>query len=144
VNQILDAAMGSKELVIFSILSRTGMRLHEAQNLTWDDVDLDGKIPAIKAKSTSRSIALSDASVAQLRSLPRTSRWVFPEPRESECDRQINLHRIRRDLAMLLVAVRLKGNIHTFRLSLLTAVFASCQPAATLREWAGFIDDAGE
>lgn len=58
----------------------TGLRYSEWALRLWSDVDLDkGVLHIARTKSgRSRDVYLSESSIAELRSMPRLTKWIFP------------------------------------------------------------------
>jgi integrase len=65
----------------------TGMRIGEAENLTWKDIDLDNRVVKIQEKEgwkpktgDMRSVPMSSEVVELLGRQPRHCQWVFTFP----------------------------------------------------------------
>ena len=94
VKLILEALRDDPYFAIYFLLAQTALRIGEAKNLAWDDVDFDSGVLHVRGKvidkatgeawrpksGDQRAVPLSEAVVALLRSLPRRSRWVFASP----------------------------------------------------------------
>jgi integrase len=113
------AARLSADLVpIILFLANTGCRRGEALALTWDSVDLEGRMVRIEPSEEwqpksgrAREVPLSDELHDLMTKLPRRSRYVFPVP-DSE-DRYLSWPKRKFDRARK--AAKLKGGPHTLR-----------------------------
>lgn len=156
-NLILAASAKSPYHSLYSLLGWTGLRIGEAKNLSWDDIDLEQRVVHVREKwigpgkndkwspkgRDQRVVPLCDPALALLESLPHASRWVFIAPPTSQypqCDRQIDERRALYHLKKVLKKVDLEGHLHTFRHTLISHALASGAPEASVREWAGHVD----
>ncbi len=149
VETILDAA-ASELRPIFTILARTGMRIGELKFLTWADVDFKKQVIHIRPKDGGqpknrdrRRLPMDPRVDAVLKALPRKGKWVVTAGRSSKHPRgdgQVDERRLLRSLKRLLVRVGLKGHLHTFRHSFISAALISGVPEAIVREWVGHVD----
>src|SRR5262249_44962453 len=68
-------------IAAIKLLAFTGCRRGEIARLRWEHLELDaGVIRLPEAKTGARTVALGAPAVALLSALPRTSRYVLPEP----------------------------------------------------------------
>jgi integrase/recombinase XerD len=98
----LLAACDVEERAMFATLLLTGLRKDELAHLTWDDVDLKKEAIRIRAKEgftpkdyEEREIPLPPDLVATLRTLPRTSTWVFASRTGNRFGRNEMLRRLK-------------------------------------------------
>jgi integrase len=112
----LISGCGKRTATLLQLLKDTGARIGEAAKLQWVDVDTENNVVRInnpEKGSASRTIKLSDKTVAMIKALPKKSSYIFSTKTrslESVFDRQRN------KLAMKLQNPRLKQiHFHTFR-----------------------------
>ena len=150
VEEILKAA-SEPQRAIYTFLAETGVRIGEAQWLTWQDIDLAGRLVHIQPKpgwttktGNIRAIPLSDCALEVLSQQPRRAKWVFTAGASSKYpkgDHQISERRLLRSLKRLLKAQKREGHLHTFRHSFISRAAVAGVPEAIIRQWVGHVDE---
>lgn len=112
----LISGCGKKTATLLQLLKDTGARIGEAAKLQWVDVDLTNSTVRInnpEKGSASRTIKLSDKTVAMIKALPKRNSYIFnTNPRNL----QTVFARQRNKLAQKLQNPRLKQiHFHTLR-----------------------------
>ena len=134
----------------FVFLRETGCRCGEAKHLTWGDVDLQHRVLHIRPKDDwkpktgdQRKIPITDRLRDMLRSRQRVGRWVFTSVVKSATGKEIAQIRRAQALVVLkkiLVAIGLKGHLHTFRHTYISQALSRGVPEAVVRSWVGHVD----
>lgn len=132
------------------VLADTGMRVGEARQLTWDDVDFEHGLLHVRAKDDwtpktgeERSVPMTIALKVLLESLPRNGKWVLraaPSRAYPLGDHQISERRLLQYLKRVLQRLGLPGHVHTFRHSFISWALTRGTPEAVVREWVGHVD----
>jgi integrase len=132
------------------VLAETGMRIGEAQHLTWDNIDFALGLIHIRAKAgwrpktvAWRAVPMTPAVREVLDALPRRSKWVLTSPRSKKYpqgNKQVSDRRLLVYLKKLLSKLALKGHVHTFRHSFISHALTSGIPEAVVRSWVGHVD----
>jgi integrase len=125
------------------------MRIGEAENLTWKDIDLDNRVVKIQEKEDwkpktgdMRSVPMSSEAVELLGRQPRHCQCVFTFPADHYGPvRQVRQRRLLDYLKRLLKKLGLPGHLHTFRHTFISLALTRGVPEATVREWIGHVDD---
>ncbi len=127
------------------------MRIGELQHLTWEDIDLDQGVIHIRPKrgwkpktGDIRVVPISPRVRAVLDGLPHKARWVFtsrPSRKYPQGDAQISERRLLQYLKRVLGRLGLRGHLHTFRHSFISAALSGGIPEAIVRDWVGHVDD---
>lgn len=76
--------------VLIRLMIETGLRVSEAMNLRWVDVDLDRRMVRVggagartpKTQFSNREVSIGDGLAVDLLQVKSTSQWVFPSPRD--------------------------------------------------------------
>jgi len=111
---ILIANTSKTVSALLQLLKETGMRLGEALNLKWSDIDFEHKTVRITPEKGSlpRILPISDKAIAMIKRLPKKSEKIFP----SRDAVQTVFYRRRKQLAFKLNNPRLlQISFHTFR-----------------------------
>lgn len=146
---ILNSA-GSPQREVLTFLADTGVRIGEVKWLTWDDVDLDRRLIHIRGKDPwqpksrdARVIPINDRFVEMFSAMPRQGRWVFSAratTRHPQQGRQFSERRLLLYLKRVLKRLDLRGHLHTFRHSFISAAEIRGVPERVLRKWVGHVD----
>jgi integrase/recombinase XerD len=147
-DQILAAAFRQPHGDLFKLLALTGMRVGEAQFLTWDDLDFENRIIKIQAKPgwrpktcDARSVPMMEDVDQLLRRQPQRGDWVFTFPADCRgAARQVRQRRLLDYLKRVLKKLSLKGHLHTFRHSFISLALARGTPESKVRAWVGHVD----
>jgi site-specific recombinase XerD len=133
-----------------TLLAETGMRYGEMAWLTWDDVDLVGKILHVREKEgwrpksgDARAIPLSSRLNALLESLPRSGRWVVSMPstvHHPGRNRQWTERQLLVELKRVLKKLNLPGKLHTFRHTFISHALVSGTAIPLVKKWVGHVD----
>ncbi|MCC7421866.1 MAG: site-specific integrase [Planctomycetaceae bacterium] len=134
----------------FLLLSETGLRIGEAQWLTWDDVDFEKDVIHVRAKpgwqpksGDARAVQLTKRLREFLRRHPRVSKWVLtaaPSKMHPTPGRQISERRALNALKRVLVKLGIEGKLHTFRHSFISRCLTNRIEEAVVRTWVGHVD----
>ena len=132
------------------MLAETGMRVGEAQHLTWGDIDFANGPIHIRAKDgwrpktvAWRAVPMTSAVREQLDALSRRSKWVLmspPSKKYPQGDNQVSDRWLLVYLKKLLAKLGLKGHLHTFRHSFINHALTLGTPEAVVRSWVGHVD----
>jgi integrase len=78
----LIAACGKKTACMLQLLKETGMRVGEAWNLRWKDIDFEKNVVNVlpEKNSDARQLKISNRLIAMLNNLPRKYEMVFRNP----------------------------------------------------------------
>jgi len=143
IERMLQATDPTEGAILLTLLY-TGLREQELCYLTWNDLDFRKKVLHVTAKSEDsftpktweeRDIEMSDRLVEASKTLPRTSRWVFPTVRGK---RHAHVYKI-----IERVAERSKvtgAHPHKFRSTFLTRLLQSGCDIANVQALAGHRD----
>lgn len=147
---------------LFLLLARSGLRISEAAGLQWSDVDLKLKQLVVRRGvyqfrvetpkgGRTRELPLHHSVVQALKTLPRTSDWVFPGsggaplsrhqvrlPLHRACDaagiRRISVHQLRHsvgsDLASKGVSLYVIGKVLGHASPVMSQRYSAVQPSA--------------
>ena len=150
--QILNAAK-EPQLSVYRLLADTGLRIGEAEWLTWDDIDFGRGVIHIQPKEgwtpksgDARQVPMTDRVRVMLEKRSRKTPWVFCAAASQKYpagDQQISARRLLRSLKRLLKRIGLPevGKLHTFRHSFISKALAIGIPNATVRAWVGHVSD---
>jgi integrase/recombinase XerD len=140
VQRMLEAADPTEKALLLTLLY-TGFREQELCHLTWADIDLKKKVLRITAKPDvgftpktweEREIEISDRLGDALKTLPRTSRWVFPTVTGKK-----HTH-IYKNIERVAKRAKVKGaHPHKFRSTFLTRLLQSGCDIANVQALAG-------
>jgi len=111
----LISAAGKKTATLLQLLKETGMRIGEAVQTKWIDVDLQRRVITVTPEKGSRPriLPMSEKLIAMLQHLPRKSELVFPASYKGIT---LNFYRQRKNIAEKLGNPRIrKISLHTFR-----------------------------
>jgi integrase len=135
---------------VLIVLAETGMRIGEAQHLTWEDIDFANGLIHIRAKDgwrpktvAWRAVPMTPPLRQALEALPRRSKWVFTSPRSKKYprgDNQVSERRLLVYLKKLLAKLGLRGHLHSFRHSFISHALTLGTPEAVVRSWVGHVD----
>jgi integrase len=113
----LIASCGKKMATVLQLLKDTGMRIGEALDLQWIDIDLERKIILLnrpEKHGNARALRISDKLIAMLNRLPRVNGKVFSNKTKATIAN--NFNRQRKKAAQKLGNPRLlRIHFHTFR-----------------------------
>ena len=147
--RILAAVTRQPHQDVYRLLAWTGMRIGEAEHLTWNDVDFDNRIIKIQAKpgwkpktGDSRAIPMSTEVFELLSRQPRRCQWAFSFP---VCGRwpvrQVRQRRLLDYLKKKLKELGLPGHLHTFRHTFISLALTRGVPESIVRSWVGHVDE---
>jgi integrase len=149
IQQILSAARPPHDAT-FLLLSETGLRIGEAQWLTWADVDLNSNVIHVRGKDDwkpktgdERAIPISAKLRAFLEGRPHRGRWVLtamPTKKYPSQDRQIDESRALKALKRVLAPLGLAGKLHSFRHSFISRCLTKGIEESVVRAWVGHVD----
>ena len=149
IQQILSAARPPHDAT-FLLLAETGLRIGEAQWLTWDDVDLKTNVIHVRAKEgwrpksgDERVIPISPKLRAFLEGRKRHGRWILTAKATSthpSLDRQVNPRRALIALKRILARLGLPGKLHSFRHSFISRCLMKGIEESVVRSWVGHVD----
>lgn len=132
------------------MLAETGLRIGEAQFLTWPDVDLKTNVIHIRAKEgwkpktgDERAVPLSPKLRAFLKACSRHGRWVLTAKSTKThptLDRQIDERRSLAALKRVLARLGMEGKLHSFRHSFISRCLTKGIEEAVVRTWVGHVD----
>lgn len=134
----------------FTVLADTGKRFGELRWLTWDDVDFEHNVIRIRPKEgwkpktgDQRAIPMTDRVRSLLEARPRQHSWVFtsaPSAKYPQGGHQLSERHLLRSLKRVLKKLELRGHLHTFRHSFISAALLAGTPEAVVRSWVGHVD----
>lgn len=149
VRRILAAASDAHRAT-FLVLAETGMRIGEAQWLTWDDVDFEKNVLHIRAKDDwkpksgdSRSVPMSPTLRKFLSTHPSMGRFVLSvaaTAQHPQLGRQISERRALVALKRVLEKLKIPGKLHTFRHYFISRCLTSGIEESVVRSWVGHVD----
>ena len=149
IQQILSAAR-PPHADTFLLLAETGLRIGEAQWLTWSDVDLKTNVIHIRAKEgwkpktgAERAVPLSPKLRAFLEVRSRHGRWVLTAKSTKThplLDRQIDERRSLAALKRVLARLGMEGKLHSFRHSFISLCLTKGIEESVVRSWVGQFD----
>ncbi len=89
--RVLDEEKNTLVAYIIRLLLFTGARKTELLAARWENIDMERRLLTVPLSRSGRSrhIPLSETAVGILRSIPRTSPWVFPSPTGDGCIKNI-------------------------------------------------------
>ncbi len=113
----LIASCGKKMATVLQLLKDTGIRIGEALDLQWTDIDLERRMILLnrpEKHGNARALKISDKLIAMLNRLPKVSNKVFSNKTKATIAN--NFNRQRKNAAQKLGNPRLLGiHFHTFR-----------------------------
>lgn len=151
IQQILSAARPPHAADTFLLLlAETGLRIGEAQWLTWSDVDLKTNVIHIRAKEgwkpktgDERAVPLSPKLRAFLEVRSRHGRWVLTAKStmtHPTLDRQIDERRSLAALKRVLARLGMEGKLHSFRHRFISRCLTKGIEESIVRSWVGHVD----
>jgi len=149
IQQILAAAR-PPHADTFLLLAETGLRIGEAQWLSWDDVDLKANVIHIRAKKgwrpktgDERAVPISSQLCELLERHRSHGRWILTAMQTSAHpapDRQIDPRRALGALKRVLHRLGLPGKLHSFRHSFISRCLTKGIEESVVRSWVGHVD----
>ena len=149
IQQILSAAR-PPHTDTFLLLAETGLRIGEAQWLSWNDVDLKANVIHVRAKDNwrpktgdERAVPLSPKLRVFLEVRRHHGRWVLtamPTNLYPSLDRQIDPRRSLGALKRVLTRLGMEGKLHSIRHSFISCCLTKGIEESVVRAWVGHAD----